>query len=96
MAIFLYYDKQGKLLELVNDDTVRLGNNNTNTIYFYIDEEPNFTSKTITFERSDGTKSNEYAITDSASLSLPYSKSFVIKCHIKLAIKEAKTPVKIP
>ena len=75
MAIFLYYDKQGKLLELVNDDTVRLGNNNANTIYFYIDEEPNFTSKTITFERSDGTKSNEYAITDSASLSLPYSKT---------------------
>ena len=75
MAIFLYYDKQGKLLELVNDDTIRLGNNNANTIYFYIDEEPNFTSKTITFERSDGTKSNEYAITESASLSLPYSKT---------------------
>ena len=73
--IFLYYDKYGKLKEWINDATQREGNSNYNTIYWYMEEEPDFTSKTITFERGDGTKSTEYAVTQTETRSVPYSKT---------------------
>lgn len=73
--IFLYYDKYGKLREWINDNTQREGNSGYDTIYWYMEEEPDFTSKTITFEKADGTKSVEYAVSESETRSVPYSKT---------------------
>ena len=73
--IFLYYDKYGKLREWINDSTQREGNSGYDTIYWYMEEEPDFTSKTIVFERGDGTKSTEYAVSETETRSVPYSKT---------------------
>lgn len=73
--IFLYYDKYGKLKEWINDTTQREGNSGYDTIYWYMEEEPDFTSKTIVFERPDDTKSIEKAVTETEKRSVPYSKT---------------------
>ena len=37
--MYLYYDKTGKLKEIINDEALRQGNYNANTIYVYVEEK---------------------------------------------------------
>lgn len=75
--MYLYFDKHGVLKEIINDDYIRLGNNNVNTIYAYFEEEPeNITSVTGTIEYPDNlTTSNEYAFTTTVTQTIPYNKN---------------------
>ena len=38
--MFVYYDKNGVIKEIINDDAIRQGNANVNTVYFFIESDP--------------------------------------------------------
>lgn len=71
--MYLYFDNSGILKEIVDDTATRQGNGEVNKIYIYVDGiTPR--SEWITYENSDGTKSNELAITEQVIKSIPYDR----------------------
>ena len=59
--MYLYFDNNGILKEIVDDVATRKGNNEVNRLYIYVD---GITPKTewITYQTSDDVKSNETLI----------------------------------
>lgn len=71
--MYLYFDNNGILREIVDDISTRQGNAEVNKIYIYLE---GYTPKSewITYENSDGTKSNELVIDTITNKTIPYNK----------------------
>lgn len=74
--IYLYYDKNYVLKEIINDGlTTRQGNVNANTILIYVEQYPVVNGGSAVFETNSG-KSNEevFSTSDLITTTIPYDK----------------------
>lgn len=74
--IYLYYDKNYVLKEIINDGlTTRQGNVNANTILIYVEQYPVVNGGSAVFETNNG-KSNEevFSTSDLITTTIPYDK----------------------
>ena len=74
--IYLYYDKNYVLKEIINDGlTTRQGNVNANTILIYVEQYPVINGGSSVFETNSG-KSNEevFSTTELITTTIPYDK----------------------
>ena len=77
--IFVYFDKNGKIKEIINDEKTRVGNNQSDRIFFHFEEDIN-DEITCVFKNVDGTLSNEISIFDNVEeLEVPYDKKRDLK-----------------
>ena len=76
--MYLYFDNNGILKEIVDDVATRKGNNEVNRLYIYVD---GITPKTewITYQTSDDVKSNETLIETTITKTIPYNKDRDLK-----------------
>lgn len=76
--MYLYFDNNGILKEIVDDVATRKGNNEVNKIYIYVD---GITPKTewITYQTSDGEQSNETLIETTITKTIPYDRNRDLK-----------------
>lgn len=76
--MYLYFDNNGILKEIVDDVATRKGNNEVNKIYIYVD---GLTPKTewITYQTSDGKQSNETLIETTITKTIPYDRNRDLK-----------------
>lgn len=76
--MYLYFDNNGILKEIVDDVATRKGNNEVNKIYIYVD---GITPKTewITYQTSDGVQSNETLIETTITKTIPYDRDRDLK-----------------
>lgn len=76
--MYLYFDNNGILKEIVDDVATRKGNNEVNKIYIYVD---GLTPKTewITYQTSDGKQSNETIIETTITKTIPYDRNRDLK-----------------
>lgn len=76
--MYLYFDNNGILKEIVDDVAARKGNNEVNKIYIYVD---GLTPKTewITYQTSDGKQSNETLIETTITKTIPYDRNRDLK-----------------
>lgn len=76
--MYLYFDNNGILKEIVDDVATRKGNNEVNKIYIYVD---GLTPKTewITYQTSDGKQSNETVIETTITKTIPYDRNRDLK-----------------
>ena len=76
--MYLYFDNNGILKEIVDDVATRKGNNEVNKIYIYVD---GITPKTewITYQTSDGVQSNETLIETTITKTIPYDRNRDLK-----------------
>lgn len=75
--VYLYYDKNYVLKEIINTDiTTREGNVNVNSILVYVEEVPTINSGSVTFETPSG-KSNEilFQTRNPIKATIPYDKN---------------------
>ncbi len=76
--MYLYFDNNGILKEIVDDVATRKGNNEVNRLYIYVD---GLTPKTewITYQTSDDVKSNETLIETTITKTIPYDRNRDLK-----------------
>lgn len=76
--MYLYFDNNGILKEIVDDVATRKGNDEVNKIYIYVD---GLTPKTewITYQTSDDVKSNETLIETTITKTIPYDRDRDLK-----------------
>ena len=76
--MYLYFDSNGILKEIVDDVATRKGNNEVNRLYIYVD---GITPKTewITYQTSDGEQSNETLIETTITKTIPYDRNRDLK-----------------
>ena len=76
--MYLYFDNNGILKEIVDDVATRKGNNEVNRLYIYVD---GITPKTewITYQTSDGEQSNETLIETTITKTIPYDRNRDLK-----------------
>lgn len=76
--MYLYFDNNGILKEIVDDVATRKGNDEVNKIYIYVD---GLTPKTewITYQTSDDVKSNETLIETTITKTIPYDRNRDLK-----------------
>ncbi|MDY5292192.1 MAG: hypothetical protein SPH14_10385 [Ligilactobacillus salivarius] len=76
--MYLYFDNNGILKEIVDDVATRKGNNEVNRLYIYVD---GITPKTewITYQTSDGVQSNETLIETTITKTIPYDRNRDLK-----------------
>ena len=76
--MYLYFDNNGILKEIVDDVATRKGNNEVNKIYIYVD---GLTPKTewITYQTSDNVQSNETLIETTITKTIPYDRNRDLK-----------------
>lgn len=84
--MYLYFDKNGALKEIINNDAIRKGNNNANKVYCYFEDEPSFDYLTAIIKLPDRTLTNEIFFEDdiveeavpyNAKIDYKYFKDFV-------------------
>lgn len=71
--MYLYFNSDGVLKEIVDDKATRKGSSEINKIYIYI-EDITPKSAFITYETSDGVKTNEYLIDEVITKTIPYNR----------------------
>lgn len=76
--MYLYFDNNGILKEIVDDVATRKGNNEVNRLYIYVD---GITPKTewITYQTSDNVQSNETLIETTITKTIPYDRNRDLK-----------------
>ena len=57
--MYLYFNEKGILKEIVNDEAIRLGNNDLNHIYIYWENAPEVDSMWVKFKLPSGETTNE-------------------------------------
>jgi hypothetical protein len=109
--MYLYFDKKGTLLEMVNDEALRRYNKNVNYVYVYIENEED-QNKFVTglefltyrFKKPDGRFTVEYSTQDhegdeklsgNNGVTIPIDIKRDLK-HFKYGIKYAMFKIKIP
>lgn len=84
--MYLYFDKNGALKEIINNDAIRKGNNNANKVYCYFEDEPSFDYLTAIVKLPDRTLTNEIFFDDdvveeavpyNAKIDYKYFKDFI-------------------
>lgn len=75
MAMYVYFDKNGVLQEIVQDKSVRVGDYKANRIYMYFDTSATISDVWFIMQSPDGVLSTEVSIKDNQiDLSIPYQK----------------------
>lgn len=86
--MFAYFDKNGTLREIINDEAIRQGNMNAdslpayvNAIYAYFEGQDgsNVASCWAVFAKPDGSLTNEEQYTETATEQIPYDRKRVLK-----------------
>ena len=78
--MYLYFNEKGILKEIVNDEAIRLGNNDLNHIYIYWENAPEVDSMWATFELPNGETTNELNYSHiKVKKTIPYSKTRDLK-----------------
>ena len=78
--MFLYFDSQGVLREIVQDNSVRQGDVNSKRIYVYLEGDPIIDDLWCIVKKPDGTVTNEISIKDNvAYMEIPYNKNRDLK-----------------
>ena len=76
MAMYVYFDKNGVLQEIVQDKSVRVGDYKANRIYMYFDTSATISDVWFIMQSPDGILSTEVSIKDNQiDLSIPYQKN---------------------
>ena len=76
MAMYVYFDKNGVLQEIVQDKSVRVGDYKANRIYMYFDTSATISDVWFIMQSPDGVLSTEVSIKDNQiDLSIPYQKN---------------------
>lgn len=76
MAMYVYFDKNGVLQEIVQDKSVRVGDYKANRIYIYFDTSATISDVWFIMQSPDGVLSTEVSIKDNQiDLSIPYQKN---------------------
>lgn len=72
--MFVFFDRNGVIREVINDKSIRVGSVNANNIYIYVDGvTPD--DVFVTTQWGDLTKTNEISVVDNiANLEIPYDK----------------------
>ena len=86
--MFVFFDKNGTLREIINDEAIRQGNMNAdslpayvNAIYAYFEgqEGSNVVSCWAVFAKPDGSLTNEEQYTETATEQIPYDRKRELK-----------------
>lgn len=78
--IFVYFDKNGIVKEIINDNSTRVGNSNSDRIYFHFENEIRFDGVYCILQRPDESLSNEVSIIENREKrDIPYSKNRDLK-----------------
>lgn len=76
MAMYVYFDKNGVLQEIVQDKSVRVGDYKANIIYMYFDTSATISDVWFIMQSPNGVLSTEVSIKDNQiDLSIPYQKN---------------------
>ena len=62
--MYLYFDKNGALKEIINDSSIRKGNNNANKVYVYLEDNPPLDFMTAIVKMPNGKLTNEIYFSD--------------------------------
>ena len=62
--MFVYYDSNGVLKEIISEAPFRNGDSERDTIYVYIEDEPVFNSGWVKYKLPNGTETTETAFYD--------------------------------
>lgn len=71
--MYIYFDKNGTIKEVINDESIRRGSNDYNKIYCYLEGNPNIDDIWYLQKNPDGTLTNEVSFVDNiVKKSIPY------------------------
>lgn len=98
--MYLYFDKNGVLLEAINDEALRQYNNQVNTLYIYIEDSMNeIRSLQYWFGLPDGTETEVYSTSTRGDViiheSIPFDSKRDLK-YFKYGIKYDMYKIPIP
>ena len=78
--MYLYFNEKGILKEIVNDEAIRLGNNDLNHIYIYWENAPEVDSMWVKFKLPSGETTNELSYSHiKVKKVIPYDKQRDLK-----------------
>lgn len=78
--MYLFFDKQGVLKEIINDSKIRLGNDNANKFYVYLENDPEINDLWVTIKRPDDSLTLEKSmISTTETKEIPYDKNRDLK-----------------
>lgn len=71
--MYIYFDKNGTIKEVINDESIRRGSNDYNKIYCYLEGNPDIDDIWYLQKNPDGTLTNEVSFVDNiVTKSIPY------------------------
>lgn len=71
--MYIYFDKNGTIKEVINDESIRKGSNDYNKIYCYLEGNPDIDDIWYLQKNPDGTLTNEVSFVDNiVTKSIPY------------------------
>ena len=71
--MYIYFDRNGTIKEVINDESIRRGSNDYNKIYCYLEGNPSIDDIWYLQKNPDGTLTNEVSFIDNiVSKSIPY------------------------
>ena len=71
--MYIYFDKNGTIKEVINDESIRKGSNDYNKIYCYLEGNPDIDDIWYLQKNPDGTLTNEVSFIDNiVTKSIPY------------------------
>lgn len=73
--MYIYFDKNGTIKEVINDESIRKGSNDYNKIYCYLEGNPVIDDIWYLQKNPDGTLTNEVSFVDNiVTKSIPYDR----------------------
>lgn len=70
--MYLYFNALGKLVEIINDDSIRKGADNVNKIYVHFENASYNEDMYLLIERANGSLTSEYLVETTITKQLPY------------------------
>lgn len=71
--MYIYFDRNGTIKEVINDESIRKGSNDYNKIYCYLEGNPDIDDIWYLQKNPDGTLTNEVSFVDNiVTKSIPY------------------------
>ena len=77
--MYIYFDKQGVIKEIINDGYLRQGSVGANVLYFYFENDEMYDLVWITIKRADGVISNEQPLLETVTEEIPPNENRDLK-----------------
>lgn len=77
--MYIYFDKQGVIKEIINDGYLRQGSDGADVLYFYFENDEMYDSVWLTIKRADGVLSEEKHLSEIVNKEIPYNKNRDLK-----------------